>query len=48
MHATDALAVAICHHFQNGLLGAELIKSSGKKTVKGWDNFVKNNPGRVK
>lgn len=48
LDATDALAVAICHHFQNGLLGAEPIKSSGKKTVKGWDNFVKNNPGRVK
>lgn len=48
LDATDALAVAICHHFQNGLFGAEPKKSSGKKTVKGWDNFVKNNPGRVK
>jgi crossover junction endodeoxyribonuclease RuvC len=40
--ATDALAVAVCHHFQsNSVLG---------KTAKdkGWDDFIKKNPGRVK
>lgn len=41
--ASDALAVAVCHHFQmNSPLGA----ISGSK-AKGWDSFIKNNPGRV-
>jgi crossover junction endodeoxyribonuclease RuvC len=37
--ATDALAVAICHYFRNG--------ESEKKT-KGWDQFLKDNPTRLK
>jgi crossover junction endodeoxyribonuclease RuvC len=37
--ATDALAVAVCHHFQHG-------KVRSKKT--GWDAFLKINPHRVK
>jgi len=41
--ATDALAVALCHHFQSS---SPLSKSS--KSVKGWDDFIKNNPGRVR
>lgn len=40
--ATDALSVAVCHHFQDNAL----IKSSGKK-VSGWADFVSKNPGRV-
>lgn len=40
--ATDALAVAMCHHFQSSSV---LGKSSNG--VKGWDDFVKKNPGRV-
>lgn len=41
--ATDALAVAMCHHFQsNSLLG------KAGKGLKGWDEFIKKNPGRVK
>ncbi|MBL0145633.1 MAG: crossover junction endodeoxyribonuclease RuvC [Chitinophagaceae bacterium] len=44
--ATDALAVAVCHHFQNGTTTA---KSTTKKPkAKGWDDFVKSNPDRVK
>lgn len=40
--ATDALAVAICHHFQtNSILGKE------KGGLKGWNEFIKKNPGRV-
>lgn len=41
--ATDALAVAVCHHFQqlSPLAGAA-------KKAKGWEDFIKNNPGRVK
>lgn len=38
--ATDALAVAVCHHFQsNGL-------SSAKKSFKSWDAFLSANPER--
>lgn len=41
--ATDALAIAICHHFQTHRLPA---RSSGGK-LKGWEDFLKKNPGRV-
>ena len=41
--ATDALAVALCHHYQ----GNSLIGKAGK-SLKGWDEFIKKNPGRVK
>ena len=41
--ASDALAVAVCHHFQNN----HLSKSSAKK-LNGWSDFVKKNPQRVK
>jgi crossover junction endodeoxyribonuclease RuvC len=39
--ATDALAVAVCHHFQQG---------SNRSTAKGtgWSAFVRANPGRVR
>lgn len=39
--ATDALAVAVCHHFQQGR-----IPSTAKGA--GWSAFVKANPGRVR
>ncbi len=39
MDATDGLAVAVCHHFQNG-------RSSS--TGKSWKAFLSENPGRVK
>ncbi|HEV8286999.1 MAG TPA: crossover junction endodeoxyribonuclease RuvC [Chitinophagaceae bacterium] len=47
--ATDALAVAICHHFQNN----NVVKSNGvkKKTyVKktSWEEFIKQNPARLR
>lgn len=41
--ATDALAVAMCHHFQ---CSSPLGKIS--KGLKGWDDFIKNNPERVR
>ncbi len=37
--ATDALAVAVCHHFQ---------KNSIVKTSKSWKSFIAENPGRIK
>ncbi|MCX6280410.1 MAG: crossover junction endodeoxyribonuclease RuvC [Bacteroidetes bacterium] len=39
--ATDALAVAVCHHFQKGTV------ETGKKFT-GWKSFLTANPGRVK
>jgi crossover junction endodeoxyribonuclease RuvC len=40
--ATDALAVALCHHFQtNSVIAKSAIG------MKGWDDFIKKNPGRV-
>jgi crossover junction endodeoxyribonuclease RuvC len=41
--ASDALAVAVCHHFQNNALN----KSSANK-INGWEDFVRKNPARVK
>jgi len=41
--ATDALAVAICHHFQSN---SAVIP--GVKKLKGWEEFVSKNPARIK
>ncbi|MEY4111476.1 MAG: hypothetical protein RLZZ46_1832 [Bacteroidota bacterium] len=41
LDATDALAVAVCHHFQPAVAQ----KSSRKK---GWEGFIRDNPDRVK
>ena len=42
--ATDALAIAICHHFHANALPVV----SSKKTKKGaWGAFVSENPGRI-
>jgi crossover junction endodeoxyribonuclease RuvC len=39
LDASDALAVALCHHYQQGAL----------KSKKGsWDSFLKENPGKIK
>lgn len=39
LDATDALAVALCHHFQKGPATAK---------TKTWSSFLKENPARVK
>ncbi len=42
LDATDALAVALCHHFQqSGPLGKTV------KGMKGWEDFIRQHPGRV-
>jgi crossover junction endodeoxyribonuclease RuvC len=41
--ATDALAVAICHHFQTN----SLLAKTGK-AFKDWGDFLKKNPERLK
>ncbi len=41
--ATDALAVALCHHYQS----TSILNSVGKG-LKGWGDFIAKNPGRLK
>jgi crossover junction endodeoxyribonuclease RuvC len=41
--ATDALAVALCHYFQTHKSIA-----TSKSKVKGWEDFIKKNPSRLK
>ncbi len=41
--ASDALAVAVCHHFQQ----SGVLTSEGKK-AKDWKDFMAKNPGRMK
>ncbi|MEO5948622.1 MAG: crossover junction endodeoxyribonuclease RuvC [Chitinophagaceae bacterium] len=43
MDASDALAVAVCHYFQE----KNLVPSSGNK-AKDWKDFLTKNPGRIK
>lgn len=40
--ASDALAVAICHHFQISGKGGSIGKGGGD-----WSSFVRKNPGRL-
>ena len=39
LDATDAVGVAVCHHFQKG---------SQQRGNASWKSFVTDNPGRVK
>lgn len=41
LDATDALAVAVCHHFHDGRL-----QTRGRTA--GWKSFLEENPGRIK
>jgi crossover junction endodeoxyribonuclease RuvC len=41
LDATDALAVALCHHFHEGR-----VQSRGRN--EGWKSFIEGNPERVK
>ena len=41
--AADALAVAVCHHFQGSLPDA-----AGSKKLSGWNDFLSKNPDRLK
>jgi crossover junction endodeoxyribonuclease RuvC len=40
--ATDAIAVAVCHHFQD----KPALKSSSN--LKGWQDFISKNPSRLR
>ena len=39
LDATDALATAVCHHYQSN-------SPTGGKKYSGWDSFLKNNPNK--
>jgi crossover junction endodeoxyribonuclease RuvC len=43
LDSSDALAVALCHHFQDN----PLLKKGGN-SVKSWEDFAIKNPGRVR
>ncbi|BDD03525.1 crossover junction endodeoxyribonuclease RuvC [Aureibacter tunicatorum] len=56
LDATDALGVALCHHYNSGVLPS--ITTSSKKSSKptnsktsksnSWDDFIQSNPNRIK
>jgi len=58
LDATDGLAVAVCHAFQNfvpggvwaGIAGKQLTTgvTKSRKSVSSWEAFVKENPSKVK
>jgi crossover junction endodeoxyribonuclease RuvC len=45
--ATDALAVAVCHHFAAGAV-ARPTRHAPSRGTSDWSSFVRNNPERVK
>lgn len=42
LDATDGLAAAVCHFFQNNSLQSKGVKHGS------WESFIKNNPGKVR
>jgi len=47
--ATDALAVAICHHFQsNGAVTPDGNKKKPTRKKNNWEDFVKKNPHKLR
>lgn len=45
LDATDALAIALCHYYQNSSIIRGVSSNGGGGS---WDSFVKNNPNRIK
>jgi crossover junction endodeoxyribonuclease RuvC len=43
--ATDAVAVALCHHYQEQ---SPIKSTASSKKEKGWAEFIKQNPDRIK
>ena len=51
MDATDAVAVALCHHYQNNfdiITGSSTTTSKPKKKKSDWASFIADNPQRIK
>jgi crossover junction endodeoxyribonuclease RuvC len=46
LDATDALAVAVCHSYQQGAVAAKK-KTTAKKKSAAWSKFVADNPHRI-
>lgn len=51
LDATDALAIALCHHYHSSsplLKAASESGGKGKKLSGSWEQFVESNPARIK
>lgn len=51
MDATDAVAVALCHHYQFrsiAPLQSTTVQKNRVKKATSWESFIQDNPGRVK
>ncbi len=50
LDATDAVAVALCHHYQGKTVALKADNAPKKKAKKtnSWEAFITQNPGRVK
>jgi crossover junction endodeoxyribonuclease RuvC len=50
MDATDAVAVALCHHYQSRIPGVAPITNlpTGNKKKGKWEDFIALNPARIK
>jgi crossover junction endodeoxyribonuclease RuvC len=49
LDASDALAVAVCHHLQSNLqVSSTVTKKAPVKKTAGWGDFINQNPERVK
>ena len=48
LDATDALAVAVCHFYQNGKISTSTKKTPVKKSKPTWEKFLADNPDRLK
>ncbi len=48
LDATDALAVAVCHFYQNGKISTSTKKTPVKKSKATWEKFLTDNPNRLK
>jgi crossover junction endodeoxyribonuclease RuvC len=48
LDATDALAVAVCHFYQNGKISTSTTKTPVKKSKVTWKKFLADNPDRLK
>lgn len=46
--ATDALAVAVCHHFNRKSTTRPEEKQASSRSSGDWGRFVRNNPARIK
>ncbi len=46
--ATDAVAVAVCHHFSRNRITRPVQKGGSPRGSGDWGSFVRNNPGRIK